>query len=330
MTIKDVIKSYDFELMDYPNVVGVAQGQKTIKGIETDEVGLVILVRKKKPRSALDFGDRIPGQIQGVVTDVIEVGHLRAFGNTGRVRPLKGGYSIGHWRVTAGTLGYVVFDGTSGDPYILSNNHVLAESNDAEIGDDILQPGPIDGGSPTKDLAGKLYAFAPIDFGEEPPDCEIAGAYAQIGNWGARIFKSKHRVGVVKQDAQAVNQIDAALATPLVEIEEFIEGIGKVSDISEAYIGMGVQKSGRTTGFTTGKVELIHATVSVDYGEGRIAVFENQILSGAMSQGGDSGSLLVSRDNLKAVGLLFAGSNQVTIYNPIAPVLDYFGVYIND
>ena len=54
-------------------------------------------------------------------------------------------------------------------------------------------------------------------------------------------------------------------------------------------------------------------------------IFEDQILAGAMSQGGDSGSLVLDKDN-NAVGLLFAGSNTSTLMNPIQYVLDAFGV----
>jgi len=89
-----------------------------------------------------------------------------------------------------------------------------------------------------------------------------------------------------------------------------------------ATLGMAVRKSGRTTGFTTGQITLINATVDVSYGSGRVARFENQLVAGPMSQGGDSGSLVVAGDALKAVGLLFAGSNQTTIFSPIQAVLD--------
>ena len=62
---------------------------------------------------------------------------------------------------------------------------------------------------------------------------------------------------------------------------------------------------------------MLNATVNVSYGVGQVARFENQIVTTAMSQGGDSGSLLVAGDALHAVGLLFAGSEQATIHNPI-------------
>jgi hypothetical protein len=66
----------------------------------------------------------------------------------------------------------------------------------------------------------------------------------------------------------------------------------------------------------------LDATVNVSYGVGQVATFEGQIISGPMSQGGDSGSLLVAGSSLQAVGLLFAGSDQTTVFNPIQAVLD--------
>ena len=94
------------------------------------------------------------------------------------------------------------------------------------------------------------------------------------------------------------------------------------SGVTPAVLGMPVRKAGRTTGFTTGEVNVIEATVNVNYGSGRVATFENQIVAGAMSQGGDSGSLVLAADSLKAVGLLFAGSDQTTVFSPIQLVLD--------
>ncbi len=91
---------------------------------------------------------------------------------------------------------------------------------------------------------------------------------------------------------------------------------------------MAVRKSGRTTELTDGEITVLNATVDVSYGVGRTARFEDQVVSGPMSQGGDSGSLLVAGDSLEAVGLLFAGSDQTTIYNPIQAVLDCLEVMI--
>ena len=102
--------------------------------------------------------------------------------------------------------------------------------------------------------------------------------------------------------------------------------IGVVSGSVEAAIDMNVKKSGRTTGFTEGIVHTLDATISVGYGT-KTAVFENQILTGDMSDPGDSGSLVVDQSN-RAVGLLFAGSTTVTVINPIAAVLSQLNITI--
>jgi hypothetical protein len=110
-------------------------------------------------------------------------------------------------------------------------------------------------------------------------------------------------------------------------LDEILE-IGTVSGTTLPILGMSVRKSGRTTGLTSGSITVIDTTVDVSYGIGQTARFENQIVSTAMSQGGDSGSCLVDGDSTLAVGLLFAGSNQATIYNPIQAVLDCLDVVI--
>jgi hypothetical protein len=102
--------------------------------------------------------------------------------------------------------------------------------------------------------------------------------------------------------------------------------IGQITGTTLGELGMPIRKSGRTTGFTTGEIVAIDATVTVNFGAGRSAVFENQFVAGPMSQGGDSGSLVVAGDSQEAVGLLFAGSPQTTIFNPIQTVLDLLEV----
>jgi hypothetical protein len=88
-----------------------------------------------------------------------------------------------------------------------------------------------------------------------------------------------------------------------------------------------VQKSGRTTGHTTDQITQLDVTVSVSYGGTRIAVFKNQLMAGAMSQGGDSGSAVLDM-NKQVVGLLFAGSTSTTIINPMQLVLDALQVQV--
>jgi hypothetical protein len=298
---------------------------KETRGEKTGEMSMVVMVRQKIPVEGLRSGVAVPAVVDGVPTDVIEVGDLRALqSRTDRWRPAPGGVSIGHYRITAGTLGCVVRDRQSGVRLILSNNHVLANSNDATPGDLILQPGPTDGGQAAANRIGVLERFCPIQFSESEPTCGIANSVVEIGNAIARLLGAEHRLQAKRIDRQAINQVDAALARPdnPADVLDEIYQIGTVSGIATATLGMPVRKSGRTTGLTTGSINVIDATVSVSYGTGRTATFENQLVAGPMSQGGDSGSLVVDGNSLRAVGLLFAGSQQSTIFSPIQLVLD--------
>ena len=110
-----------------------------------------------------------------------------------------------------------------------------------------------------------------------------------------------------------------------------IEGVGiPSSNIATASVGMNVQKSGRTTGHTTGNIGSINTSVSVQYqptcGSGRKINFSytNQVLinSSTFSAGGDSGSLILTTGACpRPVALLFAGSSSTTIGNPIGEVI---------
>ena len=317
------------EILSKPNVVGVGVGEKVSNGKKTGEISVVVLVRQKLPPAGLTKEALLPRAFDGVKTDVIEVGDVRALQTrTDRWRPAPGGVSLGHYQITAGTFGCVVRDRTDNSRLILSNNHVLANSNDANPGDAILQPGPADGGSASRDTIAHLERFCPIQFSVSPPTCNIASGFASFGNFLAGLAGSSHRVQAYKAAPQAANLVDAAVARPVNDsdiLDEILE-VGVVSGTLPASLGLQVRKSGRTTAFTTGEISVLDATVNVSYGAGKVATFENQLVAGAMSQGGDSGSLIVAAAELKAVGLLFAGSDQSTIINPIQAVLDCLNV----
>jgi PKD repeat protein len=240
--------------------------------------------------------------VERVVTGRIDAGDLN--NPTTRERPAPNGFSIGHPDITAGTLGAVVKDGAS-VCYALSNNHVLADVNNASIGDNALQPGPFDGGTNPADAIGTLADFEPIQFSGNNT---IDGAVA------------------VLTDANLVTAVTPASAY----------GAPGTSPVG-ASAGMNVQKFGRTTGHTTGQVSEVGVTVDVCYvprgpfGCAASARFVNQIgiTPGSFSDGGDSGSLIVTNNGSKnPVGLLFAGSSARTLANPITPVLTRFGVQI--
>jgi len=78
-----------------------------------------------------------------------------------RQRPLLIGCSVGHFAVTAGTLGVFVhkIDDPAKALYMLSNNHVLANENRGKRGDQVLQPGDLDGGVDPGDAVATLDDF---------------------------------------------------------------------------------------------------------------------------------------------------------------------------
>jgi hypothetical protein len=338
------------------NVVGFGHGVKWIDGQATGEAAVLVFVTQKVPESQLPERDVIPQVMDdGTPTDVIAVGHVAAqrqqqrrtsgrsedrgasyqpdgsvaeqlaglsqplleeLSGLGqfepqllkrRMRPSPSGFSVGNVRVTAGTLGSVVYDflpGASVDPpgpglgtpskfYILSNNHVLADSNRAQLGSPILQPGTFDGGTDPADRIATLDRFIPIQFAPQTP-------------------VERHN-NVVDCALGAVEFQDATR-------EQYFSGAPRAwRRKANVAVGDLVKKTGRTTNISFGRIIATDATIDVGYGTAGTARFKDQVLTTAISAGGDSGSLVTSLDNV-ATGLLFAGSSVVTVANHIENV----------
>jgi hypothetical protein len=222
--------------------------------------------------------------------------------NQRRRRPLRIGLSIGHFRITAGTLGAFVKLRDGGQVRMLSNNHVLADENKGQPGDAIIQPGDVDAGRNPADRVGSLAEYRTLS-------------------------KSK------------TNHIDAALAkvnSGITYETTTLHGHGQLKGVllDPAEIAGTVEKIGRTTGHTKGRVTAFNVrNVVVGYDMGNVR-FDGQIeIEGAgtagFDDGGDSGSLIYTTGGHLAVGLLFAGgdvggSNNagLTYANPIGQVLD--------
>ena len=316
--IKKVLNKKQESILTKSGVVATGIAYKIVDGKKTDELALVCSVDKKRPLNKINKKDLIPEAIKGVVTDVIETGVIKAL-HTKKYRPAPGGVSIGHVDVTCGTLGCIVMK--NGKQYILSNNHVLANSNDAEIGDSIIQPGGYDSGEYPKDHIANLADFIPLNFPKEPSNCSISNLFTKTINLCLNSIGSRTRLQSVTQTKG--NLVDAAIAIPLQEksISNEITGLGKINGVTSPELGMKINKSGRTTGLTTGEIVQMNVATVVQYGEGKSAIFTDQFMTGFMSAGGDSGSAALTEDNC-IVGLLYAGSDQVTLYNRIENVFE--------
>jgi hypothetical protein len=219
-----------------------------------------------------------------------------------RHRPLLIGSSVGHVRVTAGTIGaFVSVDGDD-RPRILSNNHVLADENRGAEGDAVLQPGAADGGRDPADVVAALDAF--VALAEDAPNA-VDAAIAVVAE------------GIAVQDGELTG-VGTLGTDPLAP--EDVETVGKL---------------GRTTGRTTGRVTAFELdNVIVAYDAFPTLRFDDQIEiegtgSAPFSQGGDSGSLIWDEASRRPVGLLFAGGEEgdvdVTYANPIGAVLGALG-----
>ena len=293
-------------LMRIPGVVGTAVGL-----LPNGEA--VVRLYLEHPNVA-----GLPEVLDGVAVSRQVTGRIMARSDpTLKLRPAPVGYSVGHPAITAGTIGARVVNPSTLSVFLLSNNHVLANSNDATLGDPILQPGPFDGGVAADQIA-TLFAFKTIDFagGGNTMDAAVASTTLSVLS---NSTPTDDGYGV--PNAQVFNDANS-------------DGL---FDNKNALLNLPVQKFGRTTRLTHGTITGINATLNICYEVLFIfcvkqATFVDQVViePGVFSGGGDSGSLIVTDDlNLNPVGLLFAGSETQTIANRIDLVLNHFGVRID-
>jgi hypothetical protein len=239
--------------------------------------------------------------------DVTCSGHIDASSHRWKLRPAPGGVSVGHHRITAGTLGCLVVGRRpprNGRLMVLSNNHVLANSNNARPGDSIIQPGRYYGGRSPRDRIAILERFVPIRFGGAANYVDAATGWA----WP----------NLVRRELVYVRGG-----------RRYLFRIGNCVRVARR--GMLVGKSGRTTQLTAGRIVDVSWRGWVNYGGGRRAFFRDQFVvrgsGGNFSAGGDSGSVIWTWDSRRClVGLLFAGGGGLTIANKMWRVLQYLDI----
>lgn len=214
----------------------------------------------------------------------------------------------------SGTLGSLVTRG--GTQFILSNTHVLARSDLAQVGDPIIEPGLVDTGTCTSSGArtvANLSAFYNLETGSAP---KIDAAIGQVVSGAVNSAGNILYLGATS-DANGV---------PVPGAPHGGSGI-------TASLGMPVAKSGRATGLTCSTVLVVSTNVNgVSYQKGCgtgatfTVNFTNQVVvaGGSFSGEGDSGSLIVSESTADPVALLYGGSDMDAVGNPVAPVLNFF------
>lgn len=213
-----------------------------------------------------------------------------------------------------GTLGSLVV--RAGIQYILSDNHILARSDAAALGEGIIQPGLIDTPSPCSASSGSsvvahLSQFINIEQTNPPADAAIA----QVVTSPASVDSSGT---IIELGDSAPNGVptDEPPASTILPVSSLVPN------------STAVAKSGRSTGLTCSTIEAVNIDASVQYQRGLggasfTAIYHNQISvnGGTFSAAGDSGSLIVSQAGAQPVALLYAGSSTDTIGAPVATVL---------
>jgi hypothetical protein len=279
---------------DDPNIIGVGVGKKVTDGRELDALCVCFYVVKKLPRKKIISRYLIPPVIatergHAAYTDVKAIGRMVPQGlPLVKHKPIESGFSVGHVKITAGTLGAVVKKGSK--RYLLSNSHVLANSGLGKPGDKVVYPGPADSDVEPADWIAILSMAAPFTKG---------GTF--------------------------VNEVDAALAEIRAEkIASINFSLPKTKKPLATIVperDMVVTKRGRTTGITRGKIIDTDFRFVLNYdGVGQIG-FTRQVLCERYTDGGDSGSLVIDVATGKIVGLHFAGANGGSVFNPIQSVI---------
>ena len=268
-------------------VTGIDIGYKWKDGKRTDEKNLRIHVRKKRAESALEASEIFPETIEGVPVDVYEGEYqvrrtISALEHKARHQVLRGGISVSHPTVTAGTLGIFAADVTTGRVGLLSNWHVLVGPHGAK-GHDVLQPGTLDGGAAPSDAIGILDRWVLDRRGD--------AAFAFLN--GRRDWR-----------------------TAFLGLSQY----PKTTRMSR--LGEILTKSGRTTAITEGFVDGEGTYyVQYELRPGvfqRVGVAGFKLVpedpdnssNAELSSGGDSGSVWTGNDGDDAVGLHFAGETS--------------------
>jgi hypothetical protein len=231
-----------------------------------------------------------------VEIDVVETGPIFTQSFTARERPATAGISIGHPNVTAGTLGAFVIDNTDRASCILSNNHVMGDSNAAVVGDGILQPGAFDGGVSPADIIATFKRLVMLNPGATN---RVDGAIAQIVP--DQVVDRVHNDLIPTATAlhPAIGLLFAGgcnrtYMNPIADVTaqlniSFPGGAGVIAGVD---VGANVEKVGRTTEYTTSTVTEIDVTVTVSGYPWGDTTFDGQIATAWMSDGGDSGSVV--------------------------------------
>lgn len=298
------------------NITGVAVGHRRRGGKATDEAVVTVMVRKKRRLSLVSRHRLIPASIDidGVAcpTDVLQAQAvlLSADDTPPRIpdmyRPLQFGVGISNAsdaRPDAGTIGAFVRDNTDGTIGILSANHVIADNNAAPRSDAIFQPASLD--DPSNYRIGTLKRFVPIVGGATAVDAAIAEVDSRIrvnSNFsGAELSApttNRPAIGMVVAGDGYGNVWLTRMSTTLTQLNATLkpDNVGANVETTVPPVGTKLEKVGRTTGKTVGRVLATGQSITVDVpGQGPVR-YTDLIWTQWLGWNGDSGAMVIRRD----------------------------------
>ncbi|KEI00908.1 trypsin-like peptidase domain-containing protein [Clostridium botulinum] len=271
------------------NVIGVGLGYKIRKECCVLQKCITVFVTNKLPSNEIPEQELIPATYRGIPTDVVESGITSTCSLRNKVRPVSGGYSIGIDGLQGGTLGCLVSQ--DGIEYGLTCNHVISANDSKLLGKPVVQPATQYGGKVPNDTIGIVYRFVKVNTSRDN------------------------------------NLVDAAIIkTNKALTSSVITFIGNIKGVNYPQIGEKVKMVGSNSGLKEGTVKTIHTTIKTFF-LGEEVVFKNQIVTSYMSLPGDSGAILLNKNN-EALGMLMSDGSRITIYNDIHDVLTELRVNI--
>jgi len=285
-------------------------GSKEIDGTEV----LRVYVKRKEPLCSLAATDVLPSKTvigdKEIEVDVVDIGEIVALDTEypdpkKRYRPLRMGSSTMNSRSGgACSLGAFAIDNKTGNLVQLSNQHCFGLSNDANLGDKIVQPSRLDDGNYQSNYTGEFIRGVSIKF--------TGGILRAI--W---LFLMNLLFGYVPDPD--INTVDVSCASINEDVETTMETLNGVTIIGckdPDEFATNIWAYGRTSGYSHGSRYLdLDGFVNVNYGDKGEAAFEDVVIGSQNATfkciPGDSGSPWFEDD--KIVGLRFAGSNTVWI-----------------
>lgn len=332
-------RAVEGDLLRLPGVHAVGLGGKVADGRPTGGIAVQVYVVHKRPGRELDPGQRIPSEIGGIPTDVVEMPvPRRAAEDLKEYNPLRGGIAIeGSGPPTAtgeGTLGCFARTNDADRVVVgLTNSHVIGADENAPV----RHPTAFDCGEccATTVIGRVLNAVDTLhvtESGLPDPPASGEGSLPVIPMW------DPPRPPYVDS---AVDQVDAAIfrlepgTCWYADIEEIneVRGTHDLTFDEVRAVDYQVRKRGRRTGLTFGEVIGIHLSGRhTPEGPNEVAQpYVDQLRIGGnnniFAAGGDSGSVVVNDAN-EVVALLWGAGGTSALASPIRAVTTALNIEI--